>query len=157
MSMSKKYASIYGECKNFLFKQFSSSPLPVMVIFHLFLAVQLCLEALSRCNSPNALRKAADSLPSNLEDMYRTTLERIKSQPEEDASVAIRALVWLVYAHRSLRIDELCHALAILPNDQTFNTDNATPAELIVEFCCGLIVIDKENHIVRLARGYHLA
>ncbi|PPQ70904.1 hypothetical protein CVT26_014223 [Gymnopilus dilepis] len=117
----------------------------------MFLIAKLHFEAISRCHTKSALRTAADLLPTNLHDTYKVTLERIRSQAEADATVAVRALLWLTYALRPLRIAELQHAIAIAPGRHGFNEDDTTPAELVVAFCFGLVAVDQTSGVVRLA------
>jgi hypothetical protein len=97
---------------------------------------------------------AIDSLPSELNAIYQSTLERIRTQPKEDISLATRAIILLTYAFRSLRITELQHALAVSDDAETFDGDGVVVDQVIVSVCCGLIVVDKESKIVRLVREY---
>ncbi|PPQ96354.1 hypothetical protein CVT26_005041 [Gymnopilus dilepis] len=117
----------------------------------MFLTVTLQVEALSKCNTKNSLRNAAERLPSDLDDIYMDALRRIQDQEKDDADVAIRAIVWLTHALRSLKTIELQHALAISSDRKEFNDDDLIPTELLVSLCCGLVVIDEESEIVRLA------
>ena len=97
---------------------------------------------------------AIESLPSELNAIYRSTLERIRTQPEGDISLATRAIILLTYAYRPLRITELQHALAVSDDAETFDGDGVVAEEVIVSVCCGLIVVDEESKIVRLVREY---
>ena len=48
-----------------------------------------------------------------LGNAYGATLERIKTQEGEKAELAMTTLMWICYSERPLRVDELCHALAV--------------------------------------------
>jgi len=120
-----------------------------------FLAAALQIESLKICTSINNLRKAVKSLPSDLDDIYRSTLKRIKTQTEEDISLAARAITLLTHAYRTLEITELQHALGVpYNNTETFNDGDVVDEGAIVSVCCGLIVVDKESETVRLVREY---
>ena len=98
--------------------------------------------------------RAIDSFPSELNAIYQSTLERIRTQHKEAISLATRAITLLTYACRSLRITELQHALAVSDDAGTFDGDGVVSEQVIVSVCCGLIVVDEESKIVRLVREY---
>ncbi|PPQ96431.1 LOW QUALITY PROTEIN: hypothetical protein CVT26_005063 [Gymnopilus dilepis] len=117
----------------------------------MFLAVSLHVQVLSQCKTENELRQEADSLPSDLNNMYAVAMEWIETQGEGEASTAKRALLWITNACRSLDIEELQHAVAISLDKPGFNDGDVTPADLLVAWCCGLITVDKESNEVCLA------
>jgi len=114
----------------------------------------LQIESLKHSISVNKLRKAVDLLPSGLKDLYGQTWERIEAQTEDEVSLAMKAVIWLTCAYRSLRVTELQHALAVSDEVEGFDEDDIVAEELIVSVCCGLIVVDGESRIVRLVREY---
>jgi len=82
-------------------------------------------------------------------------LKRIKTQTEENISLAARAITLLTHAYWSLGITELQHALGVpYSNTETFNDGDVVDEGAIVSVCCGLIVVDKESETVRLVREY---
>ncbi|PPQ81894.1 hypothetical protein CVT26_014323 [Gymnopilus dilepis] len=117
----------------------------------MFLAVFLHVDALSRCTNKKQLLKAAECLPSTLHAIYEATLQRIEAQEAELVSIAKRTIVWVTYAFRSLKIEELERVVAILPDEPGYCEDNITPLNLLVAWCCGLLVVDKKSNMVRLA------
>jgi hypothetical protein len=116
------------------------------------LLTALQIDGLKGCTSVKTLREAVDSLPSGLNALYECTCSRIKSQTKNEVSLATKAIIWLTYAYRPLKITELQHALAV--SDERFDEDDVAAKELIVSVCCGLIVVDKQSGIVRLVRKY---
>jgi len=86
--------------------------------------------------------------------MYSSTWERIVAQSQKSVSLAKRAIIWLTYAFRPLRIIELRHALAVQPDTATFDDNDVSTEETIVSVCCGLIVIEGESQTVRLVREH---
>jgi len=102
------------------------------------LIAPLQIESLKSCTTINELRKTTESLSSDIEDTYSSTWERIKAQSESAVALATRAIIWLTYANRPLKITELQHALAVQLDAETFDDDDVAPEETIVSVCCGL-------------------
>ncbi|PPR07543.1 hypothetical protein CVT26_002448 [Gymnopilus dilepis] len=116
----------------------------------MFLAASLHVDALQGCMTRNAVRERIEALPSDLKGMWRDTLKRIEGKAEL-ASVVKRAVIWLAYAQRSLVVEELENALGISTESMTFDPDDVTPVPLLIDECCGLLVIDDPGNVVRFA------
>ena len=58
--------------------------------------------------------------------------------------------MWVSHAERPLRIDELCHALAIEMEATDLDLENVPPQDTVLGSCLGLVVVDKETSTVRL-------
>ena len=114
----------------------------------------LQIESLKDCTTVSQLRKAADSLSSNMDDIYSASWERIKAQSKPQALLAESAIIWIIHAYRPLTITELQHALAVPSDGETFDTEDVADEDTIVSVSCGLITIEKESRIVRLVRAY---
>src|SRR5437588_7812867 len=82
-----------------------------------FLLVSLNVEEILRGTTirhrQKKLKAMTDGLGVGLGDAYGATLERIKAQGEEKSELAMTTLMWICYSERPLRVDELCHALAV--------------------------------------------
>ena len=85
-----------------------------------------------------------------LEDAYGATLSRIKGQGGRKARLGIATLMWISHSERPLRVNELCHALAVEIGSPNFNTDNVPAIGTLLACCQGLVSIDKEASTVRL-------
>jgi len=116
------------------------------------LGAALQIESLKNSTTVNQLRKSANLLSSDIDDIYSTSWQRIKAQSTEWAVLAEWAIIWLTHAYRPLKIVELQHALAVQCDRETFDNDDVTDEETIVSVCCGLITIDKESQIVHFVR-----
>ena len=75
-------------------------------------------------------------------------MQRIDDQAEEDTTLAREVLSWLTYARRPMSAFELQQALAIKPQDTTFDEDALIHEETFLGLCAGLVVIDPESHII---------
>ncbi|KAL8717888.1 MAG: hypothetical protein Q9225_004913, partial [Loekoesia sp. 1 TL-2023] len=112
------------------------------------------LDALRKCLTLPMLRKALDSLPLTLNETYARILCNIDASYSR---LAARALQWLVYSERPLKIQELVEVLAIDVEDECiFDPDRRLPEhDDILLICSSLVTIavDSNRHtrIVRLA------
>ena len=78
-------------------------------------------------------------------------MERIKQQPTE--TLALRVLLWIVYAARPLQLGELQHAIAIdelEPDDRSISEESLTPPSILINACAGMIKIDEASNIIGL-------
>ena len=85
-----------------------------------------------------------------LEDAYGATLDRIRGQGGEKSRLGITALMWISHSERPLKLNELCHALAVEIGSPYLNTDNVPSVGTLLTCCQGLIAVDKEVSTVRL-------
>ena len=85
-----------------------------------------------------------------LGDAYSATLGQIKRQGGEKARLGMATLMWISYAERPLKADELCHALAVEIGSPNLNTDNAPSIDALLAYCQGLVVVEEETSTARL-------
>ncbi|KAH6874661.1 hypothetical protein BKA70DRAFT_1480127 [Coprinopsis sp. MPI-PUGE-AT-0042] len=115
----------------------------------MFLHASLQLEALRGCANIYAVEKTLENFPCQIEDVYQQTWKRIEAQAPEMAVIAKNALIWVLCAMRSLKIEELRYAVATCPDTYKFDrrrlVDNAT----LMGLCRGLVNIEEETNIVR--------
>ena len=86
----------------------------------------------------------------DLNSVYDQTLERIKDQKGGRSRLGMEVLMWVSHAERPLRIDELCHALAVEMGATDLDLENVPPQDTVLGSCLGLVVVDKETSMVRL-------
>ena len=85
-----------------------------------------------------------------LGDVYDATIQRIKAQDGDKSRLGMTALMWISHAERPLRVEELCHALAVQLGTTDFDFGNIPSISTLVSCCQGLITVDKEGSTVRL-------
>ena len=95
------------------------------------------------------LRKVATT-GVNLDKAYDQTLQRIKEQEGDRSRLGMEVLMWVSHAERPLRINELCHALAVEMEATDLDLENVRPLDTVLGSCFGLAVVDKETSTVRL-------
>jgi hypothetical protein len=96
------------------------------------------LDALEKCLDLPTLRKALDSLPSDLDETYAQIVQRI---PPQYLPHAIRILQLLLFADQPLRLEAAVDALATNPDENPrFNPDNKMPdPKEITVYCSSLV------------------
>ncbi|KAJ7159603.1 ankyrin repeat-containing domain protein [Mycena filopes] len=117
----------------------------------MFLLAKLHIDALSTKSTVKAVREALKSLPTDLSATYEEAMKRIDDQNEEDRTIAHSALMWVANAQRPLRVSDVRLALAIEPGTQQLDDDNILDIELILAVCAGLLIVDEQLDVVRLA------
>ena len=117
-----------------------------------FLLASLHIEAILRGTTVARRRKTLKSIKdgAGLLDAYGATMERIKAQDEEKVKLAIASLTWICHSERPLRVDELCHALAVEIGERDFDPENVPSIGTLLDCCQGLVIVDAEASIVRL-------
>jgi len=117
-----------------------------------FLLASLHIEAILRGATVARRRKTLESIKDGggLDGAYGATLERIKTQDEENTKLAMSALTWVCHSERPLQVDELCNALAVEIGSTDFDPENIPSIATLLHFCQGLITVDEESSTVRL-------
>ncbi|KAH6890197.1 hypothetical protein BKA70DRAFT_873758 [Coprinopsis sp. MPI-PUGE-AT-0042] len=115
----------------------------------MFLHASLQLDALRCCANIHAVEKTLEDFPRQIEDVYQRTWKRIEAQAPETAVIAKNALIWVLCATRSLKIEELCHAVATCPVTHKFDRNRLVDEATLMALCRGLVSVEEETNIVR--------
>ncbi|KAJ7649138.1 hypothetical protein DFH06DRAFT_558397 [Mycena polygramma] len=120
----------------------------------MFLLVKLTIASLATKPTVKTVRVALEEIskksPGDLNGMYDEVMERINRQSEDDRNLARRTLSWISNAHTVLHISELIEALAVEPGTTDLDPDNLLDLDIILSVCAGLVVLNEEDHLVRL-------
>ncbi|KAH6909763.1 hypothetical protein BKA70DRAFT_1425484 [Coprinopsis sp. MPI-PUGE-AT-0042] len=116
----------------------------------MFLHASLQLAALREYTSIHEVKGALASFPTDIKDLYRQTWQRILAQAPGKASLARNALTWVLYATRSLTVQELREVVATCPDTHKFAPDRLVPESVLVGLCQGLVAVEEETQLVRL-------
>jgi ankyrin repeat domain-containing protein 50 len=114
--------------------------------------VALQLALLRNCASRHDVKKTLATLPANIQEFYRETWKRILDQDPVKTLLARNVLTWILFATRSLTIDELREAVAICPDTYKFERDRMVPESTLIEACHGLVAVEEATRLVRLVR-----
>ena len=101
------------------------------------------------------IKVALESMPNELDELYRQTVERIRRQPGDDGELGMKVLSWVIHAKRPLRVKEIQHALAVEVDEDEdssyqMDSDNILSPQSLTDLCAGLVVIDSCSQIIRL-------
>ncbi|KAE8413584.1 purine and uridine phosphorylase [Aspergillus pseudocaelatus] len=129
----------------------------------MFLLARLYVDSLACKTTAKAIKGALQELESTseatsdekrskaLDNAYEQAMQRIQGQVQEHQVLAKQVLSWISCAKRRLTSAELQHAIGVEENTSEFDRDNIADIGLIVSVCAGLVIVDKESDIIRLA------
>jgi ankyrin repeat domain-containing protein 50 len=98
------------------------------------------------------VRRTLKAFPSKIEDVYIFTWDRILKQNKDNVLLAKTFLLFVLYASRSMTIEELAMAAATSPETHRFEAGRVVHSSTLISMCRGLITIEEESHLVRLVR-----
>ena len=93
-------------------------------------------------------RKALEKLPTDLFGSFKIIISRIRKCANH-AKFGLGVLMWLHFAYRPLKLEELQHALAVEKGHTEFDVDNIPSQKVLLDSCLGLVVVDEETSTVR--------
>ena len=114
------------------------------------MAAKLHVDSLSTKTSIKKLKNALENLSTNLNVLYDEAILRIEEQNSDYRILAEKALRWVAYTYRPLKVEALQEALAIELEDLDIDVEAIQPIGLILDVCAGLLAFDEENKMVRL-------
>lgn len=115
--------------------------------FSRFLWVNLQLEELcrvSRSRQDDEVDKALGKVLPGLDKTYARILERIDAQSEYMKTLALSCFRWVLYAQRTLAVEELVMAVAF-EQTQEYNPKPDLGIEVVLEACANLIVVENRG------------
>ncbi|KIV89792.1 hypothetical protein PV10_07167 [Exophiala mesophila] len=116
----------------------------------LFLLPALQIRIIMDQTSKSEMKRALHNASKTLTAAFQSTMQRINRLSETRKDLALRSLMWISHARRPMSMVELQHALATRPDDVDLDRDNMTSPRTLLDCCCGLIEVDRDNSIVRL-------
>lgn len=105
----------------------------------------LQIQAVLEHKTVNLRRAALKTMPRELHDAFKITLDRIRRQTQTDTSLDMNIMQWVFLASKELAMEELRHALSISPEDTELDKENFLPESEILGSCLGLITIGKSR------------
>ncbi|KAL8664144.1 MAG: hypothetical protein Q9202_003328 [Teloschistes flavicans] len=117
----------------------------------MFLAAKLHMDSLATKASVKTLKQAVRNLSGTLDDLYDNAMQRVHATPSPEFRVlAEKALHWVAFTYRPLRVKKLLVALAIEPGEECFDPDGCPSVGLVLDICAGLLILDEQSEVVRL-------
>ncbi len=111
------------------------------------------LGSLQDKRSTKTVRSALEVLPKGsdaYDAAYADAMERIQTQPKGDVTIATRALSWITKALRRISPEELIHALAVEPEELSFDEERAIDIGEVLDVCVGLVKIEPGSNTIGL-------
>ena len=136
----------------------SSRTLSSLCCEYRFLMARLHIDSVATGASKTNIRQALQSLPSGINNTYKQTMKRIRSQPDHDTVLAERALSWVFCSHRQLSIIELQHGLAVVdmaPGGEEVTEDDLPHEDIIISVCQGLLIQERKGYEKAFIRPVH--
>ncbi|KAF7343788.1 NACHT and ankyrin domain protein [Mycena sanguinolenta] len=117
----------------------------------MFLLAKLHLDLLRTKQTLKAVEQALEELPKDLDNSYTMAMQGIDAQSEDERKTAYSTISWVANAKRPLTVEELLVALAVEPGTHQLDGKNFLTIETILSVCAGLVMVDEELQVVRLA------
>ncbi|KAJ6630946.1 ankyrin repeat-containing domain protein [Mycena sp. CBHHK59/15] len=116
----------------------------------MFLLASFHVSLLERQLSRRDVRKALDSLPETIEDVYSDALNRIENQQTEMKNLAHSVLSLIIYAYEPLTWQALQHAIAVTRDMTDMDDEAILSVDDILHVCAGLVMIESQSGFVKL-------
>ncbi len=87
--------------------------------------------------------------PSEMNEVFESSLRRIDSQPPALSRLAHRVIAWIINARQLLTVAAMTHGFAVEDGMDDVDQDGLTNSVMILRACAGLVTID-ETKTVRL-------
>ncbi|KAF5632082.1 hypothetical protein F52700_6601 [Fusarium sp. NRRL 52700] len=136
----KKKPSLYEEIRSTVIRKAKN----------MFLLVRLHMDSLSSKQTPNAVLKALQTLPTKVFDTYDKVMQRIEDQNEDDCRLAKKILMWLSLSLRPLTMKELQHAVAVEEGLKELGEDDVAGKEIIITVSAGLVSVATAEGVAQL-------
>jgi len=117
-----------------------------------FLLVSLNIKGILQETTLHGRRERLDTMTNGLglRGAYDTTIGRIKAQEGDRARLGMDALMWISHSERPLKVDEICHALAIEMGSTEIKAKSVPSIRTVLSCCQGLVVVDEGSSTIRL-------
>ncbi|KAF4995561.1 hypothetical protein FDECE_12760 [Fusarium decemcellulare] len=128
----------------------------------MFILAQIYLQSLEDKVTENEVRQALQAIHHKkqasggdreklLSSAYDEAMERINRQEQGLQKLAMRVLSWITCAKRQLTTKELQDALTTKRDNRSLDPRDVIRIKEMVSVCAGLVTVDKESRIIRLA------
>ena len=117
-----------------------------------FLLISLNIDAILRGVTIAERRKKLEemTLGNGLSDAYTATLTRLRAQAGNKSVLGLKALMWILNSQRPLRVEELCHALAVEIGSVDLDPEKVPQLQTVLSSCLGLVKVETTSRTVRL-------
>jgi ankyrin repeat protein len=115
-----------------------------------FLLATLQLRKILEPTTRAELEELLHHLPKSADEFYRDVMDEIMDQPSVRSRLALQTFVWLCESARSLRVQELRHALAIREHKTTMDERDLPSLQTIQTVCKQMVSVDRLGQRIAL-------
>lgn len=112
--------------------------------------VQCQMDYLQTLDRDSARRAAIKTLPPGLPETYKRILDRLSISPDR-CQIAIKALRWLIYSARPLKLEALALASVIEPKHDFDEEGMLDEDEMVVDYCGSFVRLNRQSNIVEIS------
>ena len=105
------------------------------------------MDTLATKRTPRAVQQGLKNLPTEINETYDQTIQRIMAINEDDRKIVMNFLLWLTFSLRPLNVAEVEHATAIVPGEAGIELCEILTASELTSMCAGLITVDASDII----------
>jgi hypothetical protein len=124
----------------------------VLTIFR-FLLPSLHIERLNDVTCKDDVADVLNDLTVTVEETYRQTFDRIRDKSRPRQELAESVMLWLSYARRPLKFEELQEAVALKWKDTVLEIKSVSPRKIILEACMGLVTTESQGGTITLVHS----
>ncbi|KAF1955877.1 hypothetical protein CC80DRAFT_446803 [Byssothecium circinans] len=115
-----------------------------------FLLVRLLMDHIGGLTTVKKIRKFLEALPSDYEEAYQHTFDRIMKHKPGRRELALKVLNWVSNTKRPLTMRELQHAIAAEDNGAVVDYEDLESPKSILSSCVGLVRLSRTDQKVEL-------
>ncbi|KAI1733549.1 hypothetical protein F4680DRAFT_454856 [Xylaria scruposa] len=115
----------------------------------LFLIAHILIEHLLQQTSVLEMKKALQDSPTEMNEVFESSLRRIDNQPPAFSRLAHRVIGWIINARQLLTVAAMTNGFAVEDDMDEVDQVGLTNDAMILRVCAGLVIID-ETKTVRL-------
>jgi hypothetical protein len=108
------------------------------------------MDHISSLTTIKKIRKWLMSLPSDHQEAYQSTFDRIFQQGSGRSELALTTLTWICNVKWPLTMNELQHAIAIEGEVEQIGPEDLESSKTILSACLSLVVMSKSDQTVNL-------
>lgn len=124
----------------------------MLTIFR-FLLPSLHVERLNDATCKDDVADLLNDLTTTVEETYRQTFDRIRDKSRPRQELAESVMLWLSYARRPLKFEELQEAVALKWKDTVLEIKSVSPRKIILEACMGLVTTETQSSTITLVHS----
>lgn len=113
----------------------------VILIRPRFLLAKLQMVSLTAALKLRDIRDQLKTLPKDIDEVYSSTIARIKRMEPNKRDLSLKTLSWVVFSRRPLSVEELQHALSVTSGSTELDAEQIYQEDDIRDLSGGLVTV----------------